>query len=428
MRLNELRDKRGQAVKDARAIIDAAEADGQRALTDEESSKFDNLWAEQERLGAEIRRLEQLAEAERQAAEDELRRAEAQAAADAGRTVDPNADPDAAARAVTDRAGNGRETTEQHQVAALRSWLVGGAHGMSEAERRALQADVDTGGGYLTAPAFFVERLIKFLDDEVFIRTLAQTDFIPQSESGIYPSLDADPDDADWTAELGTGNEDNNMAFGSRELKPHPLAKRIKVSNKLMRMSPSVENLVLDRLGYKFAVTQEKAFLTGSGANQPLGVFTASALGISTGRDVSADNTVTAPTFDGLKNLQFTLKGGYWAAANWIMHRDVVKVIAKIKDGNGQYIWSESVQDGQPDRLLGFPVRMSEFSPNTLTTGLYFALLGDFSKYQILDALNMQLQRLVELYAETNQTGFIGRMETDGMPVLEEAFVRGQLA
>jgi hypothetical protein len=30
--------------------------------------------------------------------------------------------------------------------------------------------------------------------------------------------------------------------------------------------------------------------------------------------------------------------------------------------------------------------------------------------------------------AETNQVGFIGRLETDGAPVLEEAFVRVKLA
>jgi HK97 family phage major capsid protein len=46
----------------------------------------------------------------------------------------------------------------------------------------------------------------------------------------------------------------------------------------------------------------------------------------------------------------------------------------------------------------------------------------------IADALSMQIQRLNELYAETNQVGFIGRLGTDGAPVLEEAFVRVKLA
>jgi len=40
----------------------------------------------------------------------------------------------------------------------------------------------------------------------------------------------------------------------------------------------------------------------------------------------------------------------------------------------------------------------------------------------------MRVQRLNELYAATNQVGFIGRLESDGMPVLEEAFARVTLS
>ena len=68
------------------------------------------------------------------------------------------------------------------------------------------------------------------------------------------PSLDVDPSDADWTTELQTGAEDTAMRFGKRELRPHPLAKRIKVSQQLLRQALiGPEGLVLDRLAYKFA-------------------------------------------------------------------------------------------------------------------------------------------------------------------------------
>jgi len=218
------------------------------------------------------------------------------------------------------------------------------------------------------------------------------------------------------------------MSFGKRQLSPHPLAKRIKVSQQLLRQALiGPEGLVIDRLGYKFAVTQEKAFLTGSGVGRPLGLFTASPSGISTARDVSTGNTATAMTFDGLIEAKFSLKGQYWPSARWIFHRDAVKQITKLKDGEGQYIWRQSVRDGEPDTLLGLPLTLSEFAPNTFTTGLYVGLLGDFQHYWIVDALSMQIQRLNELYAETNQVGFIGRLETDGAPVLEEAFVRVKL-
>ena len=78
--------------------------------------------------------------------------------------------------------------------------------------------------------------------------------------------------------------------------------------------------------------------------------------------------------------------------------------------------------------LIGQPIFMSEYVPNTFTTGQYVGLIGDLSYYWIADALDMQIQALFELYAESNQVGYIARMETDGMPVLAEAFARVKLA
>jgi len=276
-------------------------------------------------------------------------------------------------------------------------------------------------------PEQMVDQLIKAVDNVVFIRQRATKFRVPEAASLGCPTLTANPADAAWTTELATGNEDSTMAFGKRELHPHPLAKRIKVSNKLLRVNSGAESLVRDRLAYIFGITQEQGFMTGSGSNQPLGIFTASADGVPTTRDVSTGNLSTSPTFDGLISAKYALKAQYWNRADWIFHRDVLAVISKLKDGDGQYIWRESVRDGEPDRLLGRPVMMSEYAPNTLTTGLYVGMLGDYSNYWIADALDMIVQRLVELYAETNQTGFIGRAETDGMPVLAEAFARVKL-
>ncbi len=102
--------------------------------------------------------------------------------------------------------------------------------------------------------------------------------------------------------------------------------------------------------------------------------------------------------------------------------------ITKLKDGEGQYLWLPSVREDEPDRLLGQELLTSEFVPNTFTTGLFVGMYADFSKYWIADALSVMVQRLVELYAEKNQDGFIGRLEVDGMPVIEEAFARVTLA
>jgi HK97 family phage major capsid protein len=296
---------------------------------------------------------------------------------------------------------------------------------ISDLERRALQMDADIYGGFLTLPQQLIQNLIKGVDNSVFIRQYATRYQVPNAESLGVPSLDTDVSDLAWTKEIATGTEDSSLAFGKRELHPHPLAKLIKLSNKLLRASFfNVEGLVVDRLRYKNAVVQENAFLNGSGSGQPLGVMVASALGINTDRDVSTDNETTAVTLDGLKEAKYTLKSQYWPRARWTFHRDAVKQIDKLKDGEGRYAWQPSVVIGQPDRLLNLPMDISEYMPNTFTTGLYVGLLCDWSFYWIADALDMGIQRLVELYAATNQTGLIVRSETDGMPVLSEAFVR----
>lgn len=293
---------------------------------------------------------------------------------------------------------------------------------------RALQADVDTAGGFLV-PTQFVAELIKEVDNVALIRMKARKFTLNMASSMGAPALDADPADSDWTTELATGNADSTMAFGKRSLTPHPLAKRLLVSGTLLRQAGmDVEGIVRSRLAYKFGISEEKAFLTGSGAGQPLGVFTASSDGISTAQDISTGNTTTSIQFDGLIAAKYELVPQYRANAEWIFHRDAMEQICKLKDGNGQYIWQMSTQAGQPDRLLGLPVSESEYAPNTFTTGLYVGILGDFSYYWIADALSMTVQRLVELYAATNQIGFIGRLECDGMPVLENAFARVTLA
>ena len=234
---------------------------------------------------------------------------------------------------------------------------------------------------------------------------------------------------------LGAGERaalqvDNDSSGGFTVVPEEFLAQLIKVSKTLLRKSAiPAEQLVRDRLGYKFSVTEEQAFLTGSGANQPLGVFTASNDGIPTSRDMSTDNSTTAITADGLINAKYNLKAQYMASPNlrWIFSRTAVRNIRKLKDGNGQYLWMAGLA-GTPDSILEVPYLMSEYAPSTFTTGLYVGIIGDFTHYWIAESLRMELQRLDELYAATNQVGFIGRMELDGMPVLAEAFTRVTLS
>jgi len=416
--ITKLRQQRSKAIADARAINERAIKDNNRILNTEERSQWDGLMKTQLDLKEEIDR------AERQLALEK----EMEAVTTRDLTGNPGGDD-----AIVTSANAGDVEVAKRQQVAFNRFLRSGLTVLNETERRDLSVGSGPDGGFLVAPQQWVTNLIKFVDDLTFIRQKATKFTLTTGESLGMPSLDTDISDADWTSELATGNADGSIKFGRRELKPSPLAKRVKISNKLIqRGSLPVDSIVQQRLGYKFAVTEEKGFMTGNGVGKPLGLFTASNDGISTARDVSSGGTSLSATAgansqagaDACINMKFALKAQYWAKAEWLFHRDILSVIAKFKDANGQYLFRESLRAGEADTLLGRPINMSEFAPNTNTTGQYIGLLGDFSFYHIVDALNMQVQRLTELYAETNQVGFIGRAEVDGMPVLAEAFAR----
>jgi HK97 family phage major capsid protein len=303
-------------------------------------------------------------------------------------------------------------------------------------EQKDLSANIDSGGGYLLGPSQMVTQMIQFVDDEVFLRRLGTVFPVTTGESLGAVALDADIEDANWTVEIGTGTPSTVEPFGKRELKPSPLAKLVKISKTLIRRSAmDVENLVIRRMGYKFGVTEEKAFLTGSGSNQPLGLFTPSTFGISTGRDVTAGSATTL-TGDDFIEAKHTLKGAYWnrPSTRWIVSRNVLKAARKMKDTTNNYVWAPGLgpggglTGGLPATLVDVPYAVSEYAPGSVATGLYVALIGDLSYYWIADAMNLEIQVLVERYADTNQNGYIGRQEVDGMPVLEEAFVRLKMA
>jgi HK97 family phage major capsid protein len=424
MKIKDLQEKRMKCIADARAILDAAEKDNRVGkLNAEEERQWNAHLDEQEELRKHIDREKKLStvEGELDSIDREYERGQE-------RKIEKAATKTSEKDSLIRSAIPEMDTPEYRK--AFQKYLVtGGTSSLSAEEARSLSQGSSPEGGFFVPTQEFVNTLIKFVDDAVFMRQKAVKHQLAKAVSLGIPSWDTDPSDADWTTEIGTGSLDSSMRTGKRELSPKPLAKRVKLSLTLLRNSAiPVDTLVLQRLAYKFGVTEEKAFLTGGGATDPLGVLTASNNGISTGRDISTDNTTIAPTFDGLKNAKYFLKAQYWNSAEWMFHRDVVKLLAKIKDGEGRYVWADGVVGTEPGTLMGFPLNVSEYMPNTLTTGKYVGILGDFSFYHIADSLQFGIQRLNELYAETNQVGFIGRLETDGMPVLEEAFVRVKLA
>ena len=388
MNINELKNKRAELVSKMREQLDNAEKET-RALSVEEKTSYDAMEKDLDSINDTITKEERLYKFE---------------------TENPVKSEPVKSESVEARSNR-----------LFTDYLKNGS-----AEYRALANDTDSAGGYLHASEQFMNTVIKALDNYTYVKQFATVLPVTTSDEIGIPTLTTDVAAPTWTTEVASISEDSSAAFGRRTLKPNQLSKLVKVSEKLLKTSAiPVDTFVGERLAYQFAITLENAFLNGSGSsNQPLGIFTASNSGISTGRDITDDNTVTGITTNGLLNAKYAVKAQYRNGARWIFHRDLVKMIAKLKDSDGAYLWQPSVIAGQPDMLLGLPIDESEYAPNTVAASKYVGALCNWKYYYIAEMMNLSVLRLNELYAATSQVGFIGKGYWDGAPVLEEAFSR----
>lgn len=307
---------------------------------------------------------------------------------------------------------------EAAYTALFRQYLRDGADELSKDDRalirrKGLSVGTDVAGGFLVAPEVMLNDIIQALEDAVIMRKLGRVLPPLTNATSISAPTASDLSDASWTQELATATADTATPFGKRALRPHPLAKLVKVSDTLVRLSGiDVERWVGDEIINRFAAAEENGFMTGTGNNQPEGVFVS-----SLPTDVTAASA-TEIVYNDLSNVAFAIKAQYRPGASWIIHRTILKEISQIKDGEDRPIFGMIPGAGQPLDLLGFPVNVSEYSPSSSATGLYVAALGNWNRaYWIVDSLNFRIQRLVELYAATNEIGFIARKETDGMVV-----------
>jgi HK97 family phage major capsid protein len=160
---------------------------------------------------------------------------------------------------------------------------------------------------------------------------------------------------------------------------------------------------------------EEEAFIKGDGNGKPTGLFLPTG-----GADVGVTSaSATSITFDDLINLVYSLRVPYRRNARFIMNDQTVGSVRKLKDSNGQFLWQPSLQIGEPDRLLGYPIYTSPYVPTVAASALV-AAFGDYSNYWVADRQGRSLQRLNELYSINGQVGFLITQRVDGKVILSE--------
>lgn len=274
-----------------------------------------------------------------------------------------------------------------------------------------LQEGNDSQGGYLV-PEEYDSRLIKGLEEENILRKLG-TVITTSGEHKI--NIAGSKPAAAWIEE-GAALTFGEASFDQVVLDAHKLHVAVKVTEELLYDNAfGLENYLMDQFSKALANAEEEAFLNGDGKNKPLGIFAETG-----GGQVGVTTANAKITADDILNLVYSLKRPYRKNAAFILNDATLAVIRKLKDSNGAYIWQQSYQQGEPDRLLGYPVYTSNFVPE-LAKGKNAIAFGDFSYYNIGDRGIRSFQELKELFAGNGMIGFVAKERVDGKLVLPEA-------
>lgn len=384
----ELREKRAKVWEEAKAFLDSKRGkDG--LISSEDAAIYEKMEEEVVNLGKEIERLE------RQASID----IELSKAINSPLTSRPLG---------AEKTKTGRASDEYKDAfwKAMRN-----KHSLEV--QNALQIGTDSEGGYLV-PDEFERTLVDALLEENIFRSLAKV--ITTSSGDRKIPVVASKGTASWIDEEGLIPESDD-SFGQVSIGAYKLATMIKVSEELLNDSVfNLESYIAKEFARRIGSKEEEAFFIGDAAGKPTGIFHSTG-GAELG--VTAASS-TAITFDELMDLFYSLRSPYRKNATFVTNDATVKLIRKLKDGNGQYLWQPSVQAGQPDTILNRPVKTSSYVP-TAEAGAKTVAFGDFGYYWVADRQGRSFQRLNELFAATGQVGFRATQRVDGKLILPEA-------
>lgn len=272
---------------------------------------------------------------------------------------------------------------------------------LPENERKALSAGSDPDGGYLLPHATMGATLGKIYEQST-MRQLATVQTI--STNDIEGLLDNDEADAGWVSELGSRTETDTPQVGKWRIEAHEMYAAPKASQRILDdAAVNVEAWIAQKVADKFARVEGTAFWQGTGVGQPKGLasYTTAATaddtrawGVFEHVKTGANGDFHTTKADPLQDLIGAFKDQYLQNASFVMRREVRTKIRKLKEATSdRYLWEPALQAGQPDRLLGYPVRIDQYMP-ALTTGSLSLALGDFRRaYLIVDRLGMRTLR-----------------------------------
>ncbi|MEL7318696.1 MAG: phage major capsid protein [Pseudomonadota bacterium] len=287
---------------------------------------------------------------------------------------------DKVSRAASRPAMSGTAPESQEVKSFVNGYLRQGR----EPEVKSLNTLTGGDGGF-AVPQVIDQTIARELTEISPIRNIAQ---VVQTGTSGYRKLVATGGTASgWVSEIAGRPETDAPNFAeiappSGDLFANPAASQTMLEDTAF----DVESWLASEIAIEFARAEGAAFVDGTGSNQPEGFLSAPN---STAEDgarpfgtVQYIGSGNASGFDAapeikLIDLIHSLKAGHRQGASFVMNSATLATIRKLKTADGAFLWQPGMVEGQPDRLLGYPVVEAEDMPS-VDSGEFPIAFGNF--------------------------------------------------
>lgn len=336
-----------------------------------------------------------------------------------------------ASTAMTDAVIGAADRVAQDQksptVALYAKWLRNGFDEFSPEDtalynsiRNTMSVGTNSQGGY-TVSTEVAKQVLDALKAFGGMRTVANVIQTAMGNPISYPT-------SDGTAEVGELVAENASAaaldasFGTIALNVYKFSSKIiTVPWELLQdSSVDVEAFVRHRLVTRLGRVTNTKFTVGSGSSEPNGLITAASIG-----KTGATGQTTTVIYDDLVDLQHSVDPAYRQLGNtgWMMNDDSIRVIRKIKDGQGRPLFIPGYEEALPvagvpgyipDTLMGRPITINQDVAKMAANAVSIAF-GDFSFYTIRDVMQVEMFRFTDsVYTSKGQVGFLAWCRSGG--------------
>lgn len=307
----------------------------------------------------------------------------------------------------------GDEALQAEHKSAWIKWVrKGDDAGLADIERKAMNVGTPADGGY-AVPIQQDRDIMRLLTDLSPMRqvcrvmTVGTEDYrklvnLGGTASGWVGETDARP------ATAGPTLAQLKPSFGELYANPEVTQKA------LDDIFFNVEGELSQDISESFAVLEGKAFLSGTGTNQPVGLLTAktsaeadSARAFGTVQHIAtgvADSFPAKDPADILIDLIYSMKAGYRTGAQFMVNSMTLATMRKWKDGDGNYIWQPAMQNGQPGSIFGYGYVTNEDMPSAGAGAIPVVFANFQQAYTIFD--RMGIRSLRDPYTNKPFVGF----------------------